>query len=85
MQDSQKIIKVILVGETAVGKSSIINKYVHGSYNSNFQPTLAAAQIYKEIEYPYLPYSVRLELWDTADQEKYRSIIYRLYQALQLH
>lgn len=64
--------KVIVVGDSSVGKTSIIMRFQHDSF-SDHQPTVGASFITKKVDAPFGP--VILNLWDTAGQEKYRSLV----------
>ena len=63
--------KVVLVGDSGVGKTSIINRYLQ-QYNSTPDPTLAAYYYCKNINVE--GFNIDFEIWDTAGQEQYRSI-----------
>ena len=69
----QSQIKVIVVGDSGVGKSSIVLRFVNGEFNEFNEPTLGAAFLSKIHQYGNNQ-SVRLQMWDTAGQEKYKSI-----------
>jgi small GTP-binding protein len=64
--------RVVLVGDSEAGKTSIIHSFVHGDFSSNQKNTVAAVfhTISREID----GQKVQLQIWDTAGQEKYRSI-----------
>jgi small GTP-binding protein len=64
--------KVTLVGDSGVGKSSIIGRFVAGIFSDNISSTsgLNYSQKYYEKEGK----KIRLNLWDTAGQEKFRSL-----------
>ena len=73
-----KSLKVILLGDAMVGKSSIICRLCKGVFDELLGPTIT-------IEYfNYLvkinDYIVRMQIWDTAGQEKFNSIIKNYYQ-----
>ena len=72
--------KVVLVGETAVGKSCLIAKYIKNTFQSNFVPTMGGAFFTKEIFIKELDKKIKFEVWDTAGQEKYRSITKMYYK-----
>ena len=65
-------IKIILVGERNVGKTSIINQYITKSFSISMNQTVACDKILKDIK--ICNKKLILEIWDTAGQEKYRAI-----------
>ena len=65
--------KVIFVGDSAVGKTAIINQYIYGSACSEHQPTVGIDFFAKMIKNGNQ--SVRMQIWDTAGQEKFHSLI----------
>lgn len=67
-----KSLKVFFVGDTQVGKSAILNRFVQGSYSDDLHATIGAALSTQIVNLSTGP--VRLQLWDTAGQEKYRSL-----------
>ena len=70
--------KVILVGETQVGKTSIISRYTKDYYIDNPKITLAANSIKQIVEVD--GYKIELQIWDTVGQEQYRSVTYIFYK-----
>ena len=73
-------IKCVLLGETAVGKTSFINRFVNDTFTSEFVPTMIGCYSSKEVFYEKANRKIKYELWDTAGQEKYRSINKIFYQ-----
>ena len=73
-------IKCVLLGESAVGKSSLINRFIHGTFKQEFLPTIAGCYSSKEVFYEKEKMKLRYQIWDTAGQEKYRSINKIFYQ-----
>ena len=71
--------KVVLVGESGVGKTSIINRYINNDFNENEQATLGPIYKNKVIQYPKYNKSISFDIWDTAGQEKYRSVTKNFY------
>ena len=78
MDDEYLGIKVTLIGESSVGKTCIINKYCKNVFDSNVDSTLGANYSQKKIE--RAGKRIRLDLWDTAGQEKYRAIGRHFYK-----
>ena len=79
-EDDQQIkIKVVLIGESGVGKTSIISRYISNSFNPLQNPTTASSYTSKIVEIENGK-KVKFELWDTAGQERYRSIARIFYQ-----
>jgi small GTP-binding protein len=66
-------VKVVVVGVSGVGKTSISQRFVNNEYNSRSPATLGASFIERVYEHPP-GHSYRLQIWDTAGQEKYRAI-----------
>ena len=64
--------KVILVGEAGVGKTCIIKQYLDNSFDPEEIPTIAGQEVYKELTIENK--SIKLTIWDTCGQEKFRSI-----------
>jgi Rab family protein len=71
--------KIILVGDMGVGKSSILSQYIKQIFPDSPLPTIAiefATKIIKLKEGGY----VKAQIWDTAGQEKYKSITSHHYR-----
>ena len=71
-KENEKEIKVILLGDSGVGKTCIINRYINDEFNPNSKTTLgsnASSKVIKRDQVSYI-----LNLWDTTGQEKYHSI-----------
>lgn len=65
--------KIIFVGDTSVGKTSIIMRYQHNVFTSEFQSTVGAAFVTKQILSEHG--KANLNIWDTAGQERYKSLV----------
>ena len=76
-----RLYKIILIGDTNVGKTSIISKYLTGTFPqpSNTIPTIAAEFATKIIQIKEGGY-IKAQIWDTAGQERYKSITYHHYR-----
>ena len=73
--DSKKTFecKVVFLGASAVGKSSILLQYTTNTFDPNMQTTPGANYMKKEKIFPDGTKLI-FELWDTAGQEKYRAL-----------
>ena len=67
------IFKVLLVGNSVVGKSSLILRYVDQIWNDVFVPTIGVDFKLKSLEIKNK--SIKLQIWDTAVQERFRNVI----------
>ena len=67
------IFKLLLVGNSAVGKSSLILRYVDQIWNDVFIPTKGVDFKVKSLEIKNK--SIILQFWDTAGQERFRNVI----------
>ncbi len=64
-------LKLTVLGDAAVGKTSLIKKYITGSFDLNYHPTLGVDITLKDIDLTEINSEVRLILWDIAGQDKY--------------
>ena len=71
-------IKVTLLGNCGVGKTCIIQRYINNSYEENYNSTNGASYSQKLIKKNGKDY--QLDIWDTAGQEKYRSLGKNFYR-----
>ena len=65
-------IKLIILGDTGVGKTSIINRYIENKFTDNIPSTIGSNYIGKNLKRGDKQYV--LNIWDTTGQEKYRSV-----------
>ena len=73
--------KVVLIGESGVGKTSIISRYINNSFQSHRLPTTGANYLTKTIIMEEEENkSIKFEIWDTAGQEKFRSLAKVFYK-----
>ncbi len=68
------VFKIVVLGDAAVGKTSLINQYIEHSFQEDYKPTLGANIIRKDVTVDEINASVRLIMWDLAGQEKYNVI-----------
>ena len=73
-------IKVVLLGESGVGKTSIISQFTTHKFDPHRETSLSAQFISKTIDFPDLGQSIKFDIWDTVGQEKYRSLAKIFYK-----
>ena len=72
-KEEVKTFNIITLGDSGVGKTSIINRYVKNKFDDNISSTLGMNFAYKEIKFNNKD-KIILKLVDTAGQEKYRAL-----------
>jgi Ras-related protein Rab-11A len=75
-------IKLILLGDISVGKSSILGRYIDNSFTEDYQCTLQVETKSKIIDID-LNTSVKMNIWDTVGQEKYRNLTRQYFRNCQ--
>ena len=65
--------KEVLIGEISVGKTCIITQLIDGKFKEFMESTLSAQFCRKNFEFPGNKF-ITLDIWDTAGQEKFRSL-----------
>jgi small GTP-binding protein len=76
--------KVVLIGESGVGKTSIISRFITNTFSSILMSTTGASFATKSIYLEKEDRTVKFEIWDTAGQEKYRSLAKVFYKNAQV-
>lgn len=70
--------KVIIIGDSGVGKSNIINRWMGGLFSHEIPPTIQCAYFSKSFHVS--DHYVDVQLWDTAGQERYVSLTRSFYR-----
>ncbi|MFX0174811.1 MAG: Rab family GTPase [Candidatus Hodarchaeota archaeon] len=73
-ETKEYVFKITILGDSAVGKTSLINQFVEGSFQEDYKPTLGANIVRKDVNIDVVNAKVRLIMWDLAGQEKYNVI-----------
>ena len=73
-------LKVVLLGDSGVGKSSILKQYVTHTFDPDINSSISSKYISKEVKIEDINKTVKFNLWDTAGQEKYRSLAKIFYK-----
>ncbi|KAF8760706.1 chondroitin AC alginate lyase [Rhizoctonia solani] len=74
-------VKLVLLGESAVGKSSIVMRFVNDEFQANKEPTIGAAFLTQKCRLE--DRVLRYEIWDTAGQERFHSLAPMYYRNAQ--
>jgi len=80
-QDKSVQVKLVLLGEAAVGKSSIVLRFVSNEFQANKEPTIGAAFLTQKCRLE--DRVLRYEIWDTAGQERFHSLAPMYYRNAQ--
>lgn len=72
--------KIVVIGEYSVGKTSLSNRFVLQSAPPKTEPTIGAAFQLRTLMLPNSNHAVKLEIWDTAGSERFRSLMPMYYR-----
>ncbi len=78
--------KVVLLGESAVGKSSLVLRFVKREFHEFQESTIGAAFLTQTVQitrFQFQNTTVKFEIWDTAGQERYHSLAPMYYRGAQ--
>ena len=79
---SRAFLKVVMLGDGAVGKTSLRARFIHKKFTNNYKATIGADFITKElvVEEEYGSRKVTIQIWDTAGQERFQSLGVAFYR-----
>ena len=82
MEGDKKIpgCKIVLLGDSGVGKTCIISRYISGNFDESSATTNGASYCSKNVNFDKLGKNLLLDIWDTAGQEKYRALTKFFYK-----
>ncbi|CDW78137.1 rab gtpase [Stylonychia lemnae] len=78
MQKKKNFLKIVILGDSGVGKTTLLQQFLQGKVTANAKPTIGADFSKKELTVDGV--SVTLQIWDTAGQEKFQSLGYAFYR-----
>ena len=81
---SHKSCKTILIGESGVGKTCILSRFINGKFDNNSSSTTGGHYICKNLYFEEYDKNIFFELWDTAGQEKYRGLTKIFYKGAKI-
>ncbi len=78
------IFKIIIIGDSGVGKTSILTRYADDAFTESFISTIGVDFRFKTIpienKYTNLIETIKLQIWDTAGQERFKNITSAYYR-----
>jgi Ras-related protein Rab-1A len=78
MSDYDHLYKVLLIGDSGVGKSCILLRYTEGTFIESYISTVGVDFMMKTLRFG--DKTIKLQLWDTAGQERFRTISSSYYR-----
>ena len=76
--DYEQLYKIIIIGDSGVGKSNILGRYLHDEFKEDTKSTVGVEFGSKKMQIENA--TIKLQIWDTAGQERYRSITSAYYK-----
>lgn len=77
-KDYDFLCKVVLIGDSGVGKSNLLSRFTRNEFNSETNATIGVEFATKSVEVDGT--IIKAQIWDTAGQERYRAIISAYYR-----
>jgi len=74
-------IKIIVIGEHAVGKTSLTRKYIENEFMQDYRPTIGTNVFIKKIKDG--DYKISVNIWDVAGQERFQKMRFAYYKGAQ--
>lgn len=73
----EHFVKLIIVGDTGVGKTNILMRYCDDAFKENYVSTIGVDFKLKKVDLS--GEKIKFQIWDTAGQERYRNITQAYY------
>lgn len=70
-------LKIVIVGDSGVGKTCLINRYIENQYHGTSKPTVGIENFSKSFSHDRG--QITIQMWDTAGEERYRTITSAYY------
>lgn len=80
-QDYDYLFKMLIIGNSGVGKSCLLLRYAENSFNENFFNTIGVDFKLKTVKHDNDV--IKLQIWDTAGQERFRTLTASYYRGAQ--
>ena len=79
-KDYDYLFKILILGDSFVGKTNMIKRFLHDEFDSNTKETVGVEFGCKNFTMGPYEHIVKAQLWDTAGQERYRSLTKAYYK-----
>ena len=76
--DYYYLFKILLIGNSGVGKSSLLLRFADDTFTDNFMPTIGVDFKIRTLEVDGK--TIKLQIWDTAGQERFKTITSSYYK-----
>ncbi|MHA1267665.1 MAG: Rab family GTPase [Candidatus Helarchaeota archaeon] len=80
-KERKYVFKIVVIGDGAVGKTSLIARFAEKSFQAEYKPTLGTNIVIKELKLDNN--QIKLLLWDIAGQSKWRDVRHLYYKGAQ--
>ncbi|CAD8042924.1 unnamed protein product [Paramecium primaurelia] len=77
-EDYDILMKIIIVGDSGVGKTNLVNRFAQQTFLDDSKPTVGVEFFSRNID--IMGKTIKAQVWDTAGQEKFRAITYGYYR-----
>ena len=77
-EEYDMILKILIIGDSGVGKSNLLLRYIKNEFNSDMRSTVGVEFGFKMLKIDNL--DIKAQIWDTAGQERYKSITSAYYK-----
>ena len=74
----EQLYKIIIIGDSGVGKSNILRRYLHNEFKHDTKSTVGVEFGSKQLKVGGI--NIKLQIWDTAGEERYRAITSAYYK-----
>lgn len=78
MLANSSLLKVVLLGDSGVGKTALMKMYCEKKFDKPYQATIGADFLQKEMMVNNKP--ITMQIWDTAGQERFKSLVCKFYR-----
>ena len=80
--DYDFVIRIIIIGDCNIGKSSILSKFIDDEFERKYNKTICVD--YKTYYTEYHNQNIKLIIWDTSGQDRFKSIIKSFYKGINI-